>query len=187
MTGTTFEVVEKDIVGRITTDAYGGIGIEVQWIFGHFYRVYGGLNVQAINAADAINACEVQAGLGQCCVEICIVRAGREQIRLRLIVDVRDFADSQAVDRVAIECVTVGHQVGGLVTDAAVEMHATVVAGKRVIVGTRHRVGIAISGRIGHVANDADVARQIFANQPAHRRRIVADLVGKIDEFAPDV
>ena len=120
-------------------------------------------------------------------MEIRIVRAGRKQIGLCLIVNVRDLANSQTVDGVAVECIAIGYQVGGLVVDAAVGVHAAVVARGGVIKRTRHRVRIALRRGIGHVTNDTDGAREVFADQPARGRGIVAGAVAEINELAPDI
>ena len=184
---TGLEVVEEDVVGRISADTNGSLRVEVRRIGVHFDRIDGSLDVEAIDTGNAVDAHEVLAGLYQRRMKVGIVRAGGEHTSLRLVIDLRDLADSQAVDGIAIERIAVGHQVGGLVVDAAVEVHAAVVAGTVVIIRTRYLVGTAKRGRISHVADDADRTREVFTDQPARGRGIVAGAIAEVDELPPDV
>ncbi len=156
----------------------------------HLHGIYGGLHLDAVGGRDRIewiDADQVLARLVEGVVQIGIVGARDQQIGLRLVVDVGHLIDADAVDGVAIEATAVGHQVHGLIVDAAVGVHAAVVAGAGVIPEARHLVGIASRRGMGHVADHADAGRQVFTQQPVHRRGVVAGGVGQIDELAPKI
>ena len=58
-----FEIIKKEIVGGITADTYGSVWMKVFRVSVHFHRINRGLNVQAIDTGDAVDAYEILAGL----------------------------------------------------------------------------------------------------------------------------
>ena len=56
LAGAIFETIKKEIVGGIAADTNGCIWMKIQRVSVHFHRIHGGLDVQAINTGDTVNA-----------------------------------------------------------------------------------------------------------------------------------
>ena len=127
------KVIQVGIEGNLAGGADLCIDVEVRYRLlvhldgvgriSHFTAVVGGDPFRAPN--------QVETPLIQRIVEISVVAAGGQEIRLNLIVDGRNFGYAQPGHRLAVESAPIRHQIVGLVVDSAVGVHAPVVNARR--------------------------------------------------------
>ena len=138
----------------------------------HLDRGHRVAHLGAVRGDDAGRPHELVARLAERGREVGVVARRRELGGERAVVDARRLLDADAGDAAAVEVVAVGDQVGGLVVDPAVEVHAALVGLMRPVRRARHAVragGAARWGerRILHVAQRPAV--DVLEHLPARR------------------
>src|SRR5690606_7058850 len=120
------DVVVEGVPGLLAVEAgllvHGVVAGQV-----HLGGTDGTIHRDAVGARDALGAGDVLARLAQGTAEVLVVAGRGQQTRQRLVVDGGNLGGAQAGHPLPVVRAAVGHQVGGLVVDAGVVVHATVV------------------------------------------------------------
>ena len=182
--GGVLEVVAEDLDLRFIRPAGGRLGRggrrRVAMHLGRQGRL---VDLDAVRRGEALGPDQVQARLVQRAAQVPVVARRGQHRRLDGEVEARHLVDADAGHGLAVERGSVGHQIGRLVVDAAVEMDAALIERAGEVERARHPVGVAEHRRVLHVAERAD----FLAHLPADAGRVVPGSVGQVDQLPEDV